>query len=66
MVKEELEDQRYGDVIVPDIVWNYSVGKYVSPEMVTIQFGNLGCLPRMTSLFIPDCRTFRFTELFTD
>lgn len=54
IVKEELEDQRYGDVIVPDIVWNYSVGKYVSPDEASIQFGNLGFLPRFTSLAIPE------------
>lgn len=54
VVKEELEDQRYGDVIVPDIVWNYSVGKYVSPEKAAIRFGNLGFLPRTTYLSIPE------------
>jgi len=53
-VQEHLEDQRYGDVIVPDIVWNYSIGKFVSPDMAAIKYGNLGFLPRTTSISLPD------------
>jgi nucleoside phosphorylase len=54
VVKEELEDQRYGDVIVPDVIWNYSAGKFVSPDMAEIQYGNMGFLPRSTSEYIPE------------
>lgn len=54
IVKSDLEDQRYGDVIVPDVVWNYSAGKFVSPEMATIQYGKMGFLPRSTSEMIPE------------
>ena len=54
VVKEELEDQRYGDVVVADVVWNYSMGKFVSPDKAEIRYGNLGFLPRSTSAAIPE------------
>ena len=54
VVKEELEDQRYGDVIVPDVIWNYSAGKFVSPEQAEIRYGNMGFLPRSTFEQIPE------------
>lgn len=54
IVQEKLEDQRYGDVIVPDVVWNYSAGKFVSPDMAKISFGGLGFLPRSSSESIPE------------
>ena len=54
VAKAEYEEQMYGDVIVPDVVWNYSAGKFVSPEKAQIVFGNLGFLPRSTSEQIPE------------
>ena len=54
VAKSELEEQMYGDVIVPDIVWNYAAGKFVSPEKAEIVYGNLGFLPRSTSESIPE------------
>lgn len=54
VVKDDLEDQRYGDVIVPDVVWNYAAGKFVSPEKAVIRYGDLGFLPRSTSESIPE------------
>lgn len=54
IVKEELEDQRYGDVIVPDVVWNYSAGKFVSTSKASITFGSLGFLPRSMAEPIPE------------
>lgn len=54
VVKADLEDQRYGDVIVPDVVWNYSAGKFVSPENAEIRYGNMGFLPRSTAEYIPE------------
>ncbi|MBQ7500150.1 MAG: hypothetical protein IJT91_04580 [Clostridia bacterium] len=54
VVKEELEDQRYGDVIVPDVIWNYSAGKFVSQEQAEIRYGNMGFLPRSTAEYIPE------------
>ena len=54
VAKDEFEDQRYGDVIVPDVVWNYSAGKFVSPDKATIRYGDLGFLPRSTSEYIPE------------
>lgn len=38
----------YGDVLLADMVWNYSNGKYVPKEEASIVFGNLGFLPSPT------------------
>ena len=54
VVKEEFENQQYGDVIVPDVIWNYSAGKFVSPELAEIRYGNMGFLPRSTAEQIPE------------
>lgn len=54
VAKDDVEDQRYGDVILPDVVWNYSAGKFTSPEKASIQFGGLGFLPRTTTESIPE------------
>ena len=54
VAKSEFEEQIYGDVIVPDIVWNYSAGKFVSSDKSKIVYGNLGFLPRTTSQSIPE------------
>ena len=54
IAKSEIEEQVYGDVVVPDVVWNYSAGKFVSPDMAKITYGNLGFLPRSTSESIPE------------
>ena len=50
----ELEEQIYGDVIVPDIVWNYSAGKFVSPDNAEISYGEVGFLPRPRQVRIPE------------
>ena len=47
IVKTEPEEQMYGDVIVPDVVWNYAAGKFVNPEKASIVYGNLGFLPAL-------------------
>lgn len=44
------EGQMYGDVLIPDTVWDYSAGKYVGPEESEIHFGDIGFLPRPTYL----------------
>jgi len=54
VAQSDVEEQMYGDVIVPDIVWNYSAGKFVSPDKAKIVYGNLGFLPRSTSEAIPE------------
>ncbi|MBQ6401465.1 MAG: hypothetical protein IJI20_04175 [Firmicutes bacterium] len=54
VVKKELEDQLYGDVVVPDIIWNYSAGKFVSKDKAVINYGDMGFLPRTTSVRIPE------------
>ena len=43
-------DQIYGDVIVPDIIWNYASGKFVSAENADITFGDIGFVPRPIAL----------------
>lgn len=45
-------DQMYGDVILADRVWNYSNGKYVSPDKAEIVFGEVGFIPRPTIIDI--------------
>ncbi len=42
----DVAEQIYGDVVVADMVWNYSSGKFVSPDWTEIRFGNVGFLPR--------------------
>ncbi len=54
VAQEDIEEQIYGDVIVPDIVWNYSAGKFVSPDKANIVYGNIGFLPRSSSESIPE------------
>jgi nucleoside phosphorylase len=54
VVKEELEDQMYGDVVVPDVIWNYSSGKFVSMDKAEIKYGDMGFLPRSTAVCIPE------------
>ena len=54
VIRSNLEEQLYGDVIVPDVVWNYSAGKFVAPDEADINFGNLGFLPRPTAERIPE------------
>ena len=39
-------DQIYGDVVVPDVVWNYSSGKFVSSKRAQVSFGGVGFIPR--------------------
>lgn len=39
-------DQIYGDVVVPDIVWDYSSGKFVSAVNASLNFGGIGFIPR--------------------
>ncbi len=43
-------DQIYGDVIVPDVIWNYAAGKFVSAENADITFGDIGFLPRPVAI----------------
>ena len=42
----ENEHQLYGDVILANLVWNCSVGKFVKPEDGEITLGNVGFIPR--------------------
>ena len=39
-------DQIYGDVVVPDVVWDYSSGKFVSSQRANVSFGGVGFVPR--------------------
>ena len=51
---ENVAQQIYGDVIAADVVWNYASGKFVSPEMSYISFGDVGFIPRSTRVSIPE------------
>ena len=46
----ENEGQIYGDVLVPDMVWDYSSGKFVSPAEGEISFGDIGFIPRPSTI----------------
>ena len=39
-------DQIYGDVVVPDVVWDYSSGKFVAAKRANVNFGGVGFIPR--------------------
>jgi nucleoside phosphorylase len=50
--EEKAEDQLYGDVILANAVWDYSIGKFVPPEQAEIVFGDVGFLPRPSFIHI--------------
>lgn len=54
VAQDGIADQMYGDVVVPDVVWNYTAGKFVSPENADISFGDVGFLPRSTFVSVPE------------
>ena len=39
-------EQIYGDIVVPDVVWDYSSGKFVSSKRAPVSFGEVGFIPR--------------------
>jgi nucleoside phosphorylase len=43
-------DQVYGDVVVPNVVWDYSSGKFVAAHRASVTFGGLGYIPRPRSI----------------
>ena len=51
---ENQEEQIYGDVIAANVIWNYSAGKFVSPDKANIKFGELGFIPRPTVVKMKD------------
>ena len=53
-LEESSESQMYGDVILANLVWNYSNGKYVSKDKAQIVFGEVGFVPRPTSVAIDE------------
>lgn len=42
--------QLYGDVLVPDMIWDYSTGKFVGKDESKIAFGSIGFQPRPVSV----------------
>ena len=38
VAKQKIEEQIYGDVIVPDVVWDYASGKFVSTQKANVSF----------------------------
>lgn len=57
-------DQEFGDVLIADMVWNYSNGKYVSKDDAPIVFGELGFLPRPTVVKIDESLLPYFQKAF--
>lgn len=51
---EHVEEQIYGDVVAADVIWNYSAGKFVSPDNADIKYGELGFIPRPTVVKMKD------------
>ena len=47
-LEESGDAQMFGDVVLADMVWNYSNGKYVPKDRASIVFGEIGFLPRPT------------------
>lgn len=47
-LKEAADSQMFGDVVLADVVWNYSNGKYVHKDRADIVFGQIGFNPRPT------------------
>ena len=45
-------EQIYGDIIIPDVVWDASAGKFTSPEKSAIRYGNVGFEPRPKVLYL--------------
>ena len=39
-------EQIYGDIVIPDVVWDYSSGKFVSAKRARVSFGEVGFIPR--------------------
>ena len=61
-VIDEKNTQMYGDVVLADMVWNYSNGKYVSKNIAPIVFGEVGFLPRPTVVCTDSELLERFEE----
>ncbi len=53
-LEESSDSQMYGDVILANLVWNYSNGKYVSKDKAQIVFGDVGFIPRPTSVKVDE------------
>ena len=47
-LEESYGEQMYGDVVLADMLWNYSNGKYVPKDQASIVFGEVGFKPRPT------------------
>ena len=48
------DSQLYGDVIIPDSIWDYSTGKFVGKDESDIHFGDVGFLPRPSFMRLND------------
>lgn len=53
-LNENSDEQLYGDVVLADMVWNYSNGKYVPKDEASIVFGEVGFKPRPTVVSIDE------------
>lgn len=46
VARKKTLEQIYGDIVIPDIVWDYSSGKFVSAKKAPMSFGDVGFIPR--------------------
>lgn len=53
-MEEAGDSQMYGDVVLANMVWNYSNGKYVPKDQASIVFGEIGFKPRPTALKVDE------------
>lgn len=54
-------EQRYGDVIVADVIWTYDTGKFVKAENAKIRFGNVGFISK-SSQFVLDSKILEYIK----
>lgn len=48
--EESTDNEFFGDVILANVVWNYSNGKYAAPTSADISFGTVGFISRPTTV----------------
>lgn len=46
VARKKSTEQIYGDVVVANVVWDYSSGKFVSSNSADVVFGEVGFIPR--------------------
>ena len=58
--------QNYGDVMLADMFWDYSVGKYVAKGTGKISYGDIDFIPRPSCIYVPDTLVNIFRKALAD